>query len=172
MFPPVLPLREGQRLRHRDDIGLYRLCQGHAGKLARHLQAHGYSRGWADSGASARSPTSQECRPCDVRQATGTEPANSPRSRAAGGTATGNGRLSQSSPQLWKQVTRTCTQQSRALFSPGFQKSVESPSALLHRVRAHRVPTTRLTLRTTVHNAHTSAKINMNIELKLRVDLP
>ena len=47
-------------------------------------------------------------------------------------------------PQLWKQVTRTCTQQSRALFSPGFQESVESPSALLHRVRAYRMPTIRL----------------------------
>ena len=71
---------------------------------------------------------------------------------------------------LWKQVTRTCTQQSRALFSPSFQESVESPSALLHRVRAYRASTTRLTLRTTVYNAHTGAKTDMNNELKLRVD--
>ena len=155
MFPPVLPLRECHRLRHRDDIGLYRLQQGHAGGLARHLQTHGTSRGWADSRASARGPTSQECRPCDVRQATGTGPANSPRSRAAGGTASGYRRISQNSPQLWKQVIQNCAQQSRALFSPGFQESVESPSALLDRVRAYRGSTTRLTLRTTVHNALT-----------------
>ena len=59
------------------------------------------------------------------------------------------------------------TRQSRALFFSGFQ-SPWSLLVLLHRVRAYRVSTTR----TTVHNAHTWAKIDMNIELKLRVDLP
>ena len=139
MLPPLLPLREAHRLRHRDDLGLYRLQQGQACGLARHFCAHGANRGWVDSRASARG--------FDLARVSPVHRATSHRLGACELAALKSRR------RYSQRKKETCTQQSGALFSPGLP--VESPSALLHRVRAYRVPTTRLTLRTTVHNAHT-----------------